>query len=237
MSLPPPKARRGLLKRIRKAITKIRRRGKTRAEKDIFALEIERWFADSGDETLRLDYPCLNADSIVFDLGGYKGDFAAKIFEKYGCRVYLFEPHPEFYQVCVERFRGNEKIIPINIGLSDLAGSFFLSDSVDGSSFLNADHRDKPRIKCEVREFFEVLDELAIDHVDLMKVNIEGGEYPLLKHIVDNDRAALVGTYQIQFHNFIENAEASRKHIVEGLSKTHERTWCYEFVWENWSAR
>ncbi|MDE3028986.1 MAG: FkbM family methyltransferase [Paracoccaceae bacterium] len=223
--------------KIKDFFTKIGLHKSAQRQKSKFDLEIERWFSDRGDETLRLDYPNLSETSIVFDLGGYKGDFSAQIFEKYGCFVYLFEPHPEFYEACVERFKSNDKVIPINAGLSNVAGSFYLSDSVDGSSFLNAERDGKPTIKCEVRELFAVLEELDVEHIDLMKINIEGGEYPLLKHIVDLNKTALVDTYQIQFHNFIEDAVSQRDFIVEGLSKTHERTWCYEFVWENWKAR
>jgi len=57
--------------------------------RDELALELKRWFKNRGDETLRLDYPELNENSVVFDLGGYKGDFAQAINEKYGCTVYL----------------------------------------------------------------------------------------------------------------------------------------------------
>ena len=53
----------------------------------------KEWFADNGDKTLRLDYP-LTSDSIVFDLGGYKGDWASSIYEKYKCNIYIFEPIP-----------------------------------------------------------------------------------------------------------------------------------------------
>lgn len=49
--------------------------------RDSFQREVRRWFRDKGDSTLRLDYP-LNADSIVLDVGGYKGDFSALIHEK-----------------------------------------------------------------------------------------------------------------------------------------------------------
>ena len=48
-------------------------------QKDEFTVEMTRWFSDKGDETLRLDYPKLNEESIVFDLGGFKGDFAQAI--------------------------------------------------------------------------------------------------------------------------------------------------------------
>ena len=39
--------------------------------KDSFYIEVRRWFKDQGDSKLRLNYPKLNKDSIVFDVGGY----------------------------------------------------------------------------------------------------------------------------------------------------------------------
>ena len=65
--------------------------------KDEFTIQVKKWFADRGDQTLRLEYPELTSDSIVFDLGGYLGDFSAAIVERYNCKIYIFEPHPEYF--------------------------------------------------------------------------------------------------------------------------------------------
>ena len=70
-----------------------------------------------------------------------------------------------------------------------------------------------------------------------MKINIEGGEYPILLHMISEKKLSVVDNYQIQFHNFIDNANELRNKIIEGLSKTHTRTWCYTFVWENWKRK
>jgi len=199
--------------------------------------EVTRWFRDKGDENLRLDYPGLDEKSVVFDLGGYRGDFAHAINEKYGCTVYLFEPHPTFFQICVDRFVLNTKVIPLNYGLSDKNGAFTLSDSADGSSFLNPNHLADEGIECEVEEILSALKKLEIPEIHLMKINIEGGEYPLLLHMASESALDLVNQYQIQFHNFIDDAESMRDEIVRALSKTHERTWCYTFVWENWKRK
>lgn len=40
-------------------------------------------------ENLRYNYD-LNEDSVVFDLGGYKGEWTEKIFSKYRCYIYVF---------------------------------------------------------------------------------------------------------------------------------------------------
>ena len=111
-----------------------------------FLIEVERWFKDKGDDTLRLDYP-LTSDSVVFDVGGYQGDFAADIHEKYGCTVYIFEPVLEFYQSCVERFKGNNKIICFNYGLASVNGSLEIGLADNASSF------DSPHTRIRRRQF------------------------------------------------------------------------------------
>ena len=213
---------------------KIKRFYRLHILKDEHLIALSQWFRDKGDEKLRYNYPLLNEKSIIFDLGGYVGDFAYQINKKYGCKVYLFEPHPEFYKKCVKRFAHNKKVILFKFGLSNKEGKFTLSDSLDGSSFLNTVNITKQGLDCEVKEFFSVLSDLDIKNIDLIKINIEGDEYPLLKHIANRNELRIINEYQIQFHNFIEGAETKRNFLINELSKTHKRTWCYKFVWENW---
>ena len=59
----------------------------------------------------------LNENSIVFDLGGYKGDFAAKAYEDHKCNVYVFEPVKSFYERIRNKFQGNNKIKVLNYGI------------------------------------------------------------------------------------------------------------------------
>tara|TARA_B110000977_G_scaffold196199_1_gene276104 strand:+ start:625 stop:1335 length:711 start_codon:yes stop_codon:yes gene_type:complete len=205
--------------------------------KDNFTLEYQRWVRDRGDETLRLEYDSLTENSVVLDIGGYVGEFAETISMKYNCKVYLFEPHPEYYNICVDKFRNNIKVIPLNFGLSDITGTFKLSDSENGSSFLRKSLDDFDLLQCKVREFFEVMEELKIKHIDLIKINIEGAEYALLSHILERDKQNISDQYQIQFHDFVTNAKEKRKNIELALSKTHSRSWCYDFVWENWKIK
>lgn len=189
--------------------------------KDVFTVEVKRWFKDNGDEILRFDYPKLNEKSIAFDLGGYVGDFAHGINKKYGCKVYLFEPHPKYYATCVERFANNKNIILFNYGLSNVKGEFTLSDSADSSSYSNPNYRNNISINCQLREIIDVLDELDVKKIDLMKINIEGGEYPLLIHLAKQNSLNLVNEYQIQFHDFIPDAIINRDNIIKSLSQTH----------------
>ncbi len=45
----------------------------------------------SFKESMRHDYPLSNK-AVVFDVGGYRGEWAQIIYDRYKCEVYCFEP-------------------------------------------------------------------------------------------------------------------------------------------------
>jgi len=203
--------------------------------RDPFLLEAARWFRDEGDETLRLDYP-LTQDSLVFDLGGYHGDFAAAIHERYGCKVYIFEPVQEFYQQCVARFQGNNKIVCLNYGLSSADGWLDIGLAENASSFASP-HAKESMQRVQVRSIVECIRELGIDRIDLMKINIEGGEFDVVPAIIESGDIRKVQHLQIQFHNFVDDAAKRRAAIRTQLANTHTEMWNYDFVWESWKQK
>lgn len=203
--------------------------------RDPFILALERWFRDAGDQTRRFGYT-LDGESVVLDLGGYQGDFTAQVTDKWGCYVYLFEPSPRLYEECRKRFQTSPKVKCFNFGLSDESGEFLLSDQCDASSIKHERASVSPNTKLvQVRAFSEVFAELGIARVDLLKINIEGGEYDVLPHIISTGLISRIDNIQVQFHNFVVDAIPKRNAIVNALARTHRRAWCYEFVWESWT--
>ena len=198
-------------------------------------MEVRRWFKDDGDRTLRLDYP-LNADSVVFDLGGYHGDFAASMVDQFNCYVHIFEPVPDFARMCKQRFTGNSKVQVLPFGLSSTNGEFRISAAADGSSLIRPDSAAKS-ITVQVRSFAEYVKQAGIDRIDLMKINIEGGEYDVLPHVIEQGWIGRISHLQIQFHDFVDGHLAKRDAIRAQLAQTHAETWCYRFVWENWRIK
>ena len=206
-------------------------------ERDIFTIQYANWMKEKDDETCRLNYPRLNADSIILDLGGNVGDFAYSINKKYNCNVVLFEPYPRYYQACVERFKCNEKIRVFNFGVGDKDGEFRLYDYVEGSSFLSPAIQSKQYELCQIRNILQILSDLKLDQVDLMKVDIEGREYDLLQYLIKENKLPITKKYQIEFHGFIENARGKRDYIVSALQKNFEHKWYFDFVWEGWEQK
>ncbi len=200
-----------------------------------FLLQISRWFKDKGDETLRLDYP-LTQESIVFDVGGYNGDFAAELSNRFDCKIYIFEPVTEFYQRCVTRFQNNTKITCFNFGLSSTNGWLNIGLAENASSF-SSPHAKGVTQKVQIRSIVECIQELDILKIDLMKINIEGGEFDVLPAIIKSGDIAKIHYLQLQFHNFVNNANVLRADIRNQLEHTHSEMWNYEFVWESWKLK
>lgn len=83
----------------------------------------------------------------------------------------------------------------------------------------------------------DFLKENNIKTIDLMKINIEGGEYALLEHLIEAGHIKEIKNIQIQFHDFVPDADKRMCKIQSGLEETHFLTYQYRFVWENWRLR
>ncbi len=195
---------------------------------------VKPWFTVKGDETLRLNYD-LNTDSIVFDVGGYKGEFASEILCKYNANVYIFEPVRDFFLVIKNKFLKNEKVMSFNFGLAGKDQEMQISISDNSSSvYLKGEKKETIQLKSIV----DFIKRNNINQIDLIKINIEGGEYELLESLIENGCITVFKNIQVQFHDFLfENAKERMNKIQENLSKTHEITYQYEFVWENWRLK
>ncbi|NWF57769.1 MAG: FkbM family methyltransferase [Fischerella sp.] len=196
---------------------------------------LKDWFKDNGDKTLRLDYDDLNDKSIVFDLGGYEGQWSSDIFAKYCCKIHIFEPVENFYQAIKNRFSKNSQIFVHDFGLSNENDEAFISVDGYNSSITRDVSGDVEKIK--LRKAVEFLEENSISKIDLMKINIEGAEYDLLEHLIDSGVIKIIKNIQVQFHEFVPDAENRMKEIHHKLSKTHNLKWQYYFVWEGWENK
>jgi FkbM family methyltransferase len=197
---------------------------------------VQRWQDADSDARLRTDYACLAPESIVLDLGGFHGDFALLMNAKYGALCHVFEVVPDLCDAIRTRSAGNSRIVvhPFGLAGADREEELFLAD--EGSSTFadrsSAGRRITIRLVDAARWFEK---ELAGRTVDLMKVNIEGGEYELLEHLIAMGLVPRIRNIQVQFHeDVIPRAARRMERIQSRLAKTHHLTWQERFVWENW---
>jgi FkbM family methyltransferase len=191
------------------------------------------WILANGDLTLRLEYP-IGSKAVVLDVGGFEGQWASDIFGRYLCTVHVFEPVPHFADVIRHRFANNPNVHLHQVALGGSESK--LSITIDGdasSTLLSGEYR----IEVPVRRCADVISENSWTEIVLMKINIEGGEYELIEHLLDSGMVCRIRNIQIQFHDFVPNAQPRMLAIQNRLRATHELTYYFPFIWENWQRK
>jgi FkbM family methyltransferase len=136
----------------------------------------------------------------------------------------------EFYEYSKLTIK-KDKIKFFNYALGKSNGKEILYLNEDETSFFNKSNISE---EIDIREFNQAISDLDIKKIDLLKINIEGAEYDLLDHILENNIILKIKNLQIQFHSNIIDFKKRKKIITKNLSKTHKKNWYFPGVWENW---
>lgn len=200
---------------------------------------VRRWQMDNSDERLRTNYSCLDQNSVILDLGGFNGDFSFRMNAQYGATCHVFELNPVWCERIQADSRHNEKIIVHPFGLAGSTRQERLFLVGEGSSTLCDRSQESETIDTKVVRALDWFNaELENVVVDLAKINIEGGEYELLEHMIETGLTRRIKNIQVQFHeDVIPDANARMCAIHEKLAATHRITFQEKFVWENWELR
>jgi FkbM family methyltransferase len=154
------------------------------------------WRGAYARRILRCIEPFLSPDAVMVDVGANQGEvslFAARRLSQ--GRVIAFEPAPSNYARLLANARLNslDNIVALDHCLGEQAGSatlFFPDDQStlhrdgwnEGVSSLFADGSGT-QCSCTVavRRMDDVFDEMALERLDLMKIDVEGAELPVLR--------------------------------------------------------
>jgi FkbM family methyltransferase len=198
----------------------------------------KQWQQIDGDNSLRLKYE-LNHSSVVFDVGGFKGDWALEIYARYSCNIFVFEPVKNFTAILESRFLKNNSIKIFKYGLGAKNEKMNIAVMSESSSTERAAKNgiEGKTEQIEIVSFTDFVNQNNITKIDLIKINIEGGEYDLLNQIINSGYIKNISNIQVQFHDFVSDAENKMSVIKKKLALTHELTYEYIFVWENWKLK
>ena len=194
--------------------------------------QLQQWFASNGDNTYLINYD-LNENSTIMDLGGYTGVWIDKMINKYNPKVYDIEPVKSFFKIMENKFNDNNKVNLVNLGVSNENKKSLIYLSDDGSSFQGTGESEE----VELVTMGNLLNICKLNKVDLLQINIEGEEYPLLEHMLETGTINKFKNIQIQFHHqgFVFDPISRRKKIQNGLIKNgFTQKYNFEFVWESW---
>jgi len=130
---------------------------------------------------------------VIFDIGGNIGItsiYLASLFPE--ALIYSFEPLKENFEILTKNTSQFNNIEVFNFGLGVKNGSFklYLSDDIEnygGVSFYSdvEGNMKESYSECEVKNVNDVIKEIGVTSVDLIKIDTEGAEYDILTNIND----------------------------------------------------
>ena len=168
----------------------------------------------------------LNENSIVYSIGiGEDISFDLDVISKFNCKVFAFDPTPKsIIWVKNNVLDFNKSFIFHEYGISAKSGffDFYLpknANHVSGSIVQNSNVNTSNSIKLEFRTISQVIEELGHNKIDLLKIDIEGEEYEVLKSILIENLD--INQIVVEFHpNLIKNGKAKTKSMIKTLNKS-----------------
>jgi FkbM family methyltransferase len=181
--------------------------------------EVQAEWHEQGLEHLRYEYD-LSPKDLVIDIGAYQGEWAEKIFNRYGCQLIVIEP------------TGSILGFPHGEVINKAASTHDGTETFGGAFYYTSQHE----VGTTEYPCFDINDLLVtLPEVALVKINIEGAEYELLEHIIGAGLHKRIRNLQVQFHQIAGEPYMDwHEKIQNQLSFTHKLMWFYPFVWENW---
>ncbi len=153
----------------------------------------------------------ISSNSLVIDCGANRGDISALFLAK-GARVIAFEPDPAAFNHLTERFKKSKNIELQQKGVANKSGMatmFFHKSRTAGnempftvsSSIIakkeNIDTENNIEIELvNLDKYIKKLDQ----HIDLIKLDVEGAEVKILKKIIRNETYKKVGLMLVETH-------------------------------------
>jgi FkbM family methyltransferase len=131
--------------------------------------------------------PAALEPKVIVDIGSNIGTSILFFHDQFPtARIYGFEPHPETFRILQRNVGALPSVEVFNYALGSIDKKISLSfDGADFSRFGAKDATASPlgtitTTECEARHAGEVVKDLGLDRVDLIKIDCEGAEYDVL---------------------------------------------------------
>lgn len=198
----------------------------------------------AGKEKYAVCSEYLSSRSLVYSAGiGDDISFDLDIIKTFGSTVYGFDPSP-LSIAWVEKYNLPVEFRFLPYAISDRDGTMFLypPENPKSTSFSLVDYAktsSSDAFEVPVRRISSIMKEFGHSHIDLLKLDIEGGEYMVLEDIAESD----IRPEQIivEFHHrFYKKGISKTKHALKLLKASgykivyiDPRGYVYSFI-HNW---
>jgi FkbM family methyltransferase len=136
----------------------------------------------------------IESPTLIFDVGAHVGETAARYRALFpDALIHSFEPSPESFKKLAEAFTADPRVVPHNFAVSEQTGSakFRVNRASVTNSLLESDRRGDDYWGSNLLDTDSeiVVQTLALDdfcraerieHVDVLKIDVQGAEYAVL---------------------------------------------------------
>jgi FkbM family methyltransferase len=128
---------------------------------------------------------------VTFDLG---------LIERYGCTIHAFDPTPSSVRYVRETVSDEHRFrfYPWGLWSADCEMRFYAPSFGESNFSVSNLQHTKGYFEAHCRSLQSIMRELGHDHVDLLKLDIEGAEYEVLRSVLDGNPAPVV--ICVEFH-------------------------------------
>jgi FkbM family methyltransferase len=133
------------------------------------------------------------AAAAVLDIGAHAGFFSLYTASfNSQISIYALEPEPNNFSALEENIRSNPKLAnikPVNLGLAFKTGQevLYLSPDSHNHSVLPEYNGSKNKLVVKTISLKDFCVQENIDHISLLKMDIEGGEYKIIENLSENE--------------------------------------------------
>lgn len=185
------------------------------------------WWVDAG---------MVSESPLLIDCGlGEDISFSVAFLQAFGGKVVGVEPNPRSLNYCRERTPEDMTVLPNAFWFE--AGKtldFFLprpqhalpkgADGVSGSLDGSHEYTDGNKLEVATTSLEEILRLFRRTECDVLKMDIEGAEYKVLKHLCHSGEIRKAGQVLIEFHhNVTAHALKDTQHAVAEMERNHFR--------------
>ncbi|QDU33538.1 hypothetical protein KS4_15880 [Poriferisphaera corsica] len=162
----------------------------------------------------------INKDSIIYSVGiGEDVSFDIALIEKFNVTLHAFDPTPKSIK-WIEQLDLPQSFVMHPIGLSNYDGeaSFCPPDNPEHVSHTMIKRSGSDTITVKVVKLATIMKDLNHDHIDLLKMDIEGAEFDVIEDMIkSNIRPKQL---LIEFHHrFPEIEVETSRNAIESLRK------------------